>query len=56
MILTYPVQRQILLRMAKAASSRVGFGFASSSALAEMTIPGIQKPHCTAPASPKAKV
>ena len=55
MIFTYPVQRQMLLRMAKAASSRVGSGFTSSSALAEMTMPGMQKPHCTAPASPKAK-
>ena len=55
MIFTYPVQRQMLLRMAKAASSRVGSGLTSSSALAEMTMPGMQKPHCTAPASPKAK-
>ena len=34
--------------------SREGSGFWSRSALAEITIPGIQKPHCTAPASPKA--
>ena len=56
MIFTYPVQRQMLLRMAKAASSRVGFKFLSSRALAEITIPGMQKPHCTAPARPKAYV
>ena len=54
MIFTYPVQRQILLRMANAASSRVGFGFVSSSPLAEITMPGMQKPHCTAPALPNA--
>ena len=54
MIFTYPVQRQMLLRMAKAASSRVGLGFWSSRPLAHITMPGMQKPHCTAPAWPKA--
>ena len=54
MIFLYPVQRQILLRMATAASSRVGSGFRSMRPLAHSTIPGMQKPHCTAPAAPKA--
>src|SRR5450631_166162 len=35
-------------------SSRVGSGFFSSRTLPAMTMPGMQKPHCTAPASPKA--
>ena len=29
-------------------SSRVGLGFLSSKALADMSIPGVQKPHCAA--------
>ena len=45
MIFTYPVQRQMLLRMANAASSRVGEGFWSSRPLADITMPGMQKPH-----------
>ena len=32
-----------------------GIDFTSSSALAEMTIPGMQNPHCTAPALAKAQ-
>ncbi|RWA55197.1 hypothetical protein AU476_07945 [Cupriavidus sp. UYMSc13B] len=49
MILVYPVQRQMLPAIAKRISSRVGFGFASSSALAATTKPGVQNPHCAAP-------
>ena len=54
MIFLYPVQRQMLLRSANAISSLVGFGFLSRSPFVQMTIPGIQNPHCTAPASAKA--
>ena len=54
MIFLYPVQRHKLPVIALAISSRVGSGFLSSSTLAAMTIPGVQYPHCTAPASPKA--
>ena len=37
-----------------AISSRVGLGFLSSMALAFMTMPGVQKPHCTPPLTTKA--
>ena len=37
-----------------AISSRVGLGFLSSIALAFMTMPGVQKPHCTPPLATKA--
>ena len=32
----------------------VGLGLTSSRALPESTMPGMQKPHCTAPTAPKA--
>jgi hypothetical protein len=35
--------------MACFTSARVGLTFWSKSALAEITLPGVQKPHCTAP-------
>ena len=35
-------------------SSSVGFRFSSNNALALITMPGVQKPHCTAPASANA--
>src|SRR5574340_548945 len=35
-------------------SSRVGCGFCASSSRDCITMPGVQKPHCTAPASTKA--
>jgi len=40
--------------MAALTSARVGDGFWSISALAEITMPGMQKPHCTAPADANA--
>ena len=40
--------------MADFTASLVGFGFLSRRALAQITIPGIQNPHCTAPALEKA--
>ncbi len=40
--------------MADFTSAAVGAGFASSSAFALITMPGMQNPHCTAPTSPKA--
>ena len=52
-IFLYPVQRQILPWMAFFTSCLEGFKFTSSRDLAEMIMPGIQKPHCTAPASAK---
>ena len=35
-------------------SSSVGLGFLSIRALPDITIPGIQNPHCTAPFDPNA--
>ena len=47
----YPVHRQMSVRIALVTSSRVGSGTLSSRALEAMTMPGVQKPHCTAPVS-----
>ena len=54
MIFLYPVQRHTLPRMACLISASVGLGFLSSRALPASTMPGVQKPHCTAPTAPKA--
>ena len=43
-----------MLRRAKRTSSRLGSGLASIRPLALMTIPGVQKPHWTAPQWVKA--
>src|SRR5262249_25196799 len=51
---TYPVQRQRLPEMPWRISISVGCGLLSSNALAAKIIPGVQKPHCTAPYSAKA--
>ena len=45
----------MLLRRAKAISSSVGSGLVSSRAFPAITMPGMQNPHWTAPASPKAQ-
>ena len=51
-IFTYPVHLHRLLEMPLfLISSSVGFSIRSRSALADITIPGVQYPHCTAPAS-----
>ena len=54
MIFLYPVQRQTLPLIALFISSSVGSGSRSIRALAAITMPGMQKPHCTEPAVPKA--
>src|ERR1700682_4338445 len=45
-MLWYPVQRQRLPSSPTRISRSVGFGLRSSSCLAAMIIPGVQKPHC----------
>src|SRR6266478_8811373 len=50
----YVPQRQMLPAMWCRISSTVGSGFAPTSAAAETTCPGVQKPHCTASARTKA--
>src|SRR4029077_17850194 len=47
-ILGYVPQRQMFPAIACRISSRVGSGFAATSAAAETTWPGVQKPHWTA--------
>ena len=54
MIFLYPVQRQTLPRMATLTWSSVGSGTLWTRAAPAMTMPGMQKPHCTAPTAPKA--
>ena len=54
MIGSYPVQRQRFPERAMRISSSSGLGFFSSSAYADINIPGVQKPHCTAPQWVKA--
>jgi hypothetical protein len=44
----------MLPEIAWTTSSRVGFGLRSSSALAAMSMPGVQKPHCAAKPSMNA--
>ena len=48
------MQRQRLPDSPIRTSSSVGFGFAASSAVAEISIPGVQKPHWTPPWSRNA--
>ena len=54
MIFLYPVQRQIFPFSAVLISSSVGSGTRSIKAFPAITIPGMQKPHCTEPFEPKA--
>ena len=54
MIFTYPVQRHRFPERASRISSSEGSFFSSSKALADRIIPGVQKPHWTAPSSTKA--
>ena len=54
MIFTYPVHLQIFCLMPAFISSLLGFGFFLIIAAPLITIPGIQKPHWTAPALEKA--
>ncbi len=49
-IFTYPVHLHMFPLKAFLISASVGSGFTSSNALELMTIPGMQNPHCTAPA------
>src|SRR5699024_3105872 len=53
-IFLYPVHLQILPLIAFFTSSIDGFGLESINAFAHIIIPGVQKPHCTAPALAKA--
>ena len=53
-ICEYPVQRQMTSLSAVRISTSVGEELASSRALAAISIPGVQKPHCTAPHSRNA--
>ncbi len=51
---SYPVQRQRFPESAMRTSSSLGLGVARSRAVAEMSIPGVQKPHWTPPCSRNA--
>jgi len=51
MMAPYPVHRQMLPARASLISARFGAGFRANRSAAVTTIPGVQKPHCTAPAS-----
>ena len=50
----YPVQRQRLPDSASRISSSLGLGTRASRSAVATTRPGVQKPHCTAPASTNA--
>jgi len=52
-IWAYPVHRQIFPRIYLRISSSEGFGFSSRRDFPMRTIPGVQKPHWTAPCSRK---
>ena len=52
-ILFYPVHRQTLPSSAFFISESVGLGVSLSRAVMVNTMPGVQKPHCTAPFSKK---
>ena len=52
-ICEYPVHRQIFPRIYSRMSSSEGFGFSSRRDFPMRTIPGVQKPHWTAPCSRK---
>src|SRR5207245_6094063 len=53
-IFSYPVQRHRLPARASRISGSVGCPLRPSRSCAATTRPGVQKPHCTAPASRKA--
>src|SRR5438445_2023576 len=53
-IFAYPVQRQMLPANASRICASVGCGIRSSRSCVATTRPGVQKPHCTAPASTNA--
>src|SRR5262249_35591247 len=53
-ILIYPVQRHKFPAIASLISSRVGCGLESSRERAEISMPGVQTPHCAAPHSRNA--
>ena len=46
-MLWYPVQRQRLPSSPSRISRSVGFGFSVSRPTAAITMPGVQKPHCS---------
>ena len=52
-ICEYPVHRHIFPRICSRISSSEGFGFSSRRDFPMSTIPGVQKPHWTAPCSRK---
>src|SRR6266576_2787289 len=53
-IFAYPVQRQRFPDRASRMSSSLGYTFRASRSAVATTSPGVQKPHCTAPAATNA--